>query len=138
MAIAIITSASELTEIAQLIKEETNGNVIIEPDKNTMKCLMEIKQSAINFDVENSIASLLRFRKEVYDQGKYASQKIIDIRGFSTINIHCNLISGVKDNGNSIDISYTFTLTEPRRLSNKYYTDQYLISQCTTGWNRIY
>ena len=56
--------AYELTEIAQLIKEETNGNVIIEPDKNTMKCLMEIKQGAINFDVENAIASLLGFGKK--------------------------------------------------------------------------
>ena len=33
--------------------------------------------------------------------------------GFSTINIHCNLISGVKENGNSTDIPYRFTLTEP-------------------------
>ena len=60
-----------------------------------MNCLMEIKQGAINLDVENSVASLLGIRKEVYDQGKYASQKIIDIIGSSTIIIHCNLISGV-------------------------------------------
>ena len=33
--------------------------------------------------------------------------------GFSTINIHCNVISCVKDNGNNTDILYTFTLTEP-------------------------
>ena len=33
--------------------------------------------------------------------------------GFSTINIHCNVISGVKDNGNNTDILHTFTLTEP-------------------------
>ena len=32
---------------------------------------------------------------------------------FSTIKIHCNVISGVKDNGNNTDILYTFTLTEP-------------------------
>ena len=31
-----------------------------------MKSLMEIKQGAINFDIENSIAPLLRFRKIVY------------------------------------------------------------------------
>ena len=54
--LAVIPGAYELFEIAQLIKEETNGNVIIEPDKNTMKKLMEIKQGAINFDIENSIA----------------------------------------------------------------------------------
>ena len=100
---AITTGAYELTEIAELIKE-TKGNGIIEPDRNTMKCKMEIKQGAINFDVENSIASLLGFRKKVYEQTKYASQNFIDIKGFSTINIHCNVISGVKDNGNSTDI----------------------------------
>ena len=109
---AITPGAYELTEIAELIKEETDGNVIIEPDKKTMKSLMDIKQGAISFDVENSIVSLLGFRKAVYKQGKYTPQKIVDM-GFSTINIHCNVISGVKDNGNNTDILYTFTLTEP-------------------------
>ena len=111
--LAIIPGAYELFEIAELIKEKTNGKVIIEPDKNTMKSLMEIKQGAINFDIENSIAPLLGFRKIVYKRGKYTSQKIVDIMGFSSINIHCNVISGVKDNGNNTDILYTFTLTEP-------------------------
>ena len=78
-----------------------------------MKGLMEIKQGAINFDVQNSIASLLGFRKAVYKRGKYTSQKIVDIMGFSTINIHYNVISGVKANGNDTDILYSFTLTEP-------------------------
>ena len=109
---AITPGAYELTEIAELIKEETNGNVIIQPD-NTMKCLMEIKQGAISFDVEKSIASSLEFRKAVYKQGKYTSQKIVDIMGFNTINIHCNIISGAKDNGKDTDILYTFNLTEP-------------------------
>ena len=110
---AITPGAYELTEIAELIKEETDGNVIIEPDKNTMKCLMEIKQGTISFDVENSIASLLGFRKAVYKQGNYTSQKIVDIMGLSTINIHCNVISGANDNGKDTDILYTFNLTEP-------------------------
>ena len=74
---------------------------------------MEVKQGAINFDIENSIAPLLGFRKIVCEQGKYITQKIVDIMGFSTINIHCNVISCVKENGNNTDILYTFTLTEP-------------------------
>ena len=114
MLYSIITpGAYELTDITELIKEETDGNVIIEPNKNTMKCLMEIKQGAISFDVENSIASLLGFRKIVYKKGKYISQKIVHIMVFSTVNIHSNVISGVKDNWNNTDILYTFTLTEP-------------------------
>ena len=111
--LAIIPGAYELFEIAELKKEETNGNVIIESDKNTMKSLKEVKQGAINFDIENSIAPILGFRKIVYEQGKYTSQKIVDNIGFSTINIHCNVISGVKDNGNNTDILYSFTSTEP-------------------------
>ena len=111
--LAIIPGAYELFEIAELLKEETNGNVIIESDKKTMKSLMEVKQGAINFDIENAITPLLGFRKIVYEQGKYRSQRIVDIMGFSTINIHCNVISGVKDNGNNTDILYAFILTEP-------------------------
>ena len=109
----ITPGAYELTDIAELRKEETDGNVIVEPDKNTMKCLMEIKQGALSFDIENSISSLLGFRKIIYKKGRYKSQKIIDIMGFSTINIHCNIISGTKDNGIDTDILYTFNLTEP-------------------------
>ena len=111
--LAVIPGAYELIEIAELKKEETNGNVIIEPDKNTMKSLIEIKQGEIKFGIENSIAPLLGFRKIVYKKGKYTSKKFVDIMGFSTINIHCNVISGVKDNGINTDILYTFTLTEP-------------------------
>ena len=58
----ITPGAYELTHKAELIKEETDGNVIIEPDKNTMKRSMEIKQGALSFDIENS---LLGFRKIV-------------------------------------------------------------------------
>ena len=74
---------------------------------------MEIKQGELSFDVENSIASLLGFRKVVYKAGVYTSQKIFDIMGFCTIDIHCNVISGVKDNGNNTDILYNFIPTEP-------------------------
>ena len=105
--LAFIPAAYELFEIAELIKEKTNGNVILEVDKNSMKCKMEIKKGALSFDIENSIAPLLRIRKIVYKQGKYTSLKIVDIMGFNTIIIHCNIISGAKYNGKDTDILYT-------------------------------
>ena len=52
-------------------------------------------------------------QKNSLKKGKYTSQKTVDTMGFSTINIHCNVISGVKDNGKNTDILYTFTLKEP-------------------------
>ena len=75
--LAVIPGAFELIEIAELIKEETNGNVIIEPDKNTMKSLLEIKQGAIDFDIENSIAPLLGFRKIVYKKVNIHLRKLL-------------------------------------------------------------
>ena len=64
--LAVIPGAYELIEITESIKEETNGNVIIEHDKDIMKCIMEIKQGSLNFD----IGPLLGFRKILYEQGK--------------------------------------------------------------------
>ena len=81
---------------------------------------MEIKQGANNFDIENSIAPLLGFRKIVYEQGKYTSQMINDIMGFSAVSIHCNVITGVKDNGNNTSHFYSNRTT---RLLDKYYTN---------------
>ena len=109
----ITPGAYELTDIAELIKEETDGNVIIEPDKNTIKCLMEIKQGAFSFDIENSLASLLGFRKIIYKKVRYKSQKTFDIMSFGTIKIHCNVISGAKDNGKDTDIYILFNPTKP-------------------------
>ena len=81
-------SAYKLSDIAELIQEETESNVIIEPDKITMKCKIEIKEGALSFDVENSLASLLGFRKILYTAEKYTAQRIVDIMGFNTTNIH--------------------------------------------------
>ena len=77
-----------------------------------MKCIKEIKQGLLNFNRENSIAPLLGFRKIVYKQGKYTSQKFIDIMAFSTTNNYCNVISGVKDSDDNTDILNNFTQTE--------------------------
>ena len=49
---------------------------------------MEIKQDSLSFDVENSLASLLEFRKLLNKAGKLTFQKFTDIMGFNTVNIH--------------------------------------------------
>ena len=105
--------AYEIVDIADIIKQETNNNVLIQADKNTMKCKIEVIQDVISFDVDNSVGSLLGFDRQIYSTGIHIATKIVDIMGFDTINIDCNIISGVKDNGNDTDILYTFNLIEP-------------------------
>ena len=57
-----------------------------------MKCTKEAKLGALSFDVENSIALFLSFRKILYRAGKNTSQKIIEVMVFNTINFHCYVI----------------------------------------------
>ena len=67
----------ELTDMADVIKQETNKNVLIQVDINTMKYKLEVLQGVINFDVENSVASLLGFDKQIYSRGKCTTKKLI-------------------------------------------------------------
>ena len=70
-------------------------------------------QDVISFDVDNSGGLLLGFDRQIYSTGTHLATKIVDVMGFNTINNHCYIISGVKDNGNDTDILYTFNITEP-------------------------
>ena len=44
--------------------------------------------------------------------------------GFSTINIHCNVISGVKDYGNNTDILFTINIIPTNILYQKVTKDR--------------
>ena len=102
-----------MSEIADIIKKETYGNVTIEADKNAMKYNMHVIQRVLSFDTDNSVALLLVFKKQVHLFVIYTASIIFDIRGFITININCIFISGMKDYSYNSDILYTFNLTEP-------------------------
>ena len=56
--------------MVDITKQETNKNVLIHVDNNTMKCKMEVLHGVINFDVERLVASLLGFDKQIYSKGK--------------------------------------------------------------------
>ena len=49
-----------------------------------MNCKIEIKQDSLRFDVEDSIAPLLGYRKILNKANIYTSQKFIDVGGFNT------------------------------------------------------
>ena len=63
-------------------------------------------QDEFSFDVDNSVGLLLGFDRQIYSTGMHLATKIFDIIGFDIIDLHCNFISGVKDNGNDRNILY--------------------------------
>ena len=66
-----------------------------------MKTIVDVIQVILNFSLDNSVAS---FNEQVYHFGKNTANKIVDIMGFNTTEISCNIISGVKYNGKDCDI----------------------------------
>ena len=73
--LAVIPGAYELIEIAELLKEETNGNVI-EPDKNAMKILMEPPGYLINI-----IPTNILYQNVTKDRIEYIEFHIKDEHG---------------------------------------------------------
>ena len=108
-----ITPGARVIWNIRINKKETDDNVKIEPDRNTMKCAIKTKEGAFSFDIDNSLASLLGFTKILFNAGKPTTQKPADIMGFNPNNIHCNVISGVKNKGNITDILYAFNIMKP-------------------------
>ena len=108
--------------------DQTDGIAITEADKNKMNCKMDVGGPVI-FDVTNLISSLLGFKKRNYLTGKNKGHRIIDIIGFHTISIHCNIISGIKEIGKDSDTLHIFNLTEPP-VYMIVFTGKKFISNC--------
>ena len=103
----ICPGSYEVSEVAQMIKRETYDNVILEADKNTLKCKTHVTQSAHIYDLDKSISSLRVLKKQVYHVGNYTSSCIfVDIMALITNKVHSMIISGIKHHGNNSSGNY--------------------------------
>ena len=75
----------------------------MQADKNTKKCKIEVLKDVTSFGVKPSVGFLLGFDRQIDSTGMHLAIKNVNTMGFEIINIHCNIISGVKDNGNDKD-----------------------------------
>ena len=66
--------ANGLSDIAVIIREETDGNVRLEVVENIMKCKINVGSSH-SLDFVNSIASILGFKQQNYSTGKHTAKK---------------------------------------------------------------
>ena len=89
------------------MKEATDGNVIIDADENTLRVRLD-KGFSVDFEVDNSTASLPVFEKQNYSTGKNTADNRVDIMGSCTTKNHSNIISGSMS-----EKLCTFNLTEP-------------------------
>lgn len=109
------TGAYDLNEVeeaiqAEIVKQGGSKKAIqIVGNKVTIKC--EIKLTAnyrIDFNVENSLRTVLGFEAKIYDQPVQKSESIVNILNVNTIDIHVDVISGSYVKGSQNPIIYSF------------------------------
>ena len=114
-----------INEALQLLLGEVNENdvqekkqpyIVLTGNKNTSKCVLEIASNTtiVNFDVKNSIRSVLGFEAKKYVGGKrYESENKIDIVRVQSILVHCDVISSSRVNGTPAPVIYNFSPNVP-------------------------
>ena len=63
----------------------------------------------VSFDVPNSLASVLGFKRDiVYGVGRHASKKLVNIMSVNSILVHCNIIHSSYMRGTQAPVVYNF------------------------------
>ncbi|ESP01328.1 hypothetical protein LOTGIDRAFT_157507 [Lottia gigantea] len=106
------------------------NNIEFEGNLNLNKIKLILKSnSKVDFNVENSLNTLLGFDKQIYTQSTLAPHKANIENDIDVINIHCNLINGGFFNKYKRQIIYslpTFTVPIGYRIIEKPFQTTYL------------
>ena len=86
--------------------------ISFEANPNTLRCILQLKHAnaMVDFDVHNSIRSVLGFTGSVYKGGpkRFESEDIVNILSVNTILVQCDVIDSSRVNGLPAPILYSF------------------------------
>ena len=79
---------------AEIIRIHGNNDIRILPNVNTLQCILTVvgAKCKVSFDVPNSIASVIGFKRSIYGVGRHASENLVNIMSVNSILVHCNII----------------------------------------------
>ncbi|ESO94025.1 hypothetical protein LOTGIDRAFT_153506 [Lottia gigantea] len=133
--IRLLPGSYEYVAINEYLSEyggSANGknNIEFEGNLNLNKIKLILRNnSQVDFNVENSLNTLLGFDKQIYTQSTLAPHKANIENDIDVINIHCNLINGGFFNIYQRQIIYslpTFTVPIGYRIIEKPFKTTYL------------
>ena len=110
----ILTGCYELKVInAEITRIRGNSDITILPNVNTLQCILTVIgvkcKVQVSFDVPNSLASVLGFKKDiVYGVGRHSSEKLVNIMSVNSILVHCNIIHSSYMRGQQAPVVYSF------------------------------
>ena len=93
------------------VQEKKQPYFVLSGNINTSKCVLEISSdtTVVDFDIKNSIRSILGFEAKKYTGGKrYESENKIDIIRVHSILVHCDIINSSRVNGTLAPVLYSF------------------------------
>ena len=112
----IPTGCYELKAInAEITRIRGNSDITILPNVNTLQCILTVvgAKCKVSFDVPNSLPSVLGFKQDiVYDVGRHASEKLVNIVSVNSILVHCNIIHSSHMRGQQAPVVNNFFWTE--------------------------
>ena len=110
----IPTGSYEIGRIREEIIRETGSKdkIILRSNPSTLKCQLVIaKDYEVSFDVENSIAETLGFKKQLYPAGEHDGEEIVNILQINSILVHVNIVKNSYIKGSIEQVIYNFFQT---------------------------
>ena len=105
----IPTGSYEIRAISEFISRLTKGNVTIQANLNTLKCILHVTSPyEIDMSGEGSIASVLGFAATLYKAGTYTGEHGVNILRVNSILVHTDVITSTYRNGNMEPVIYSF------------------------------
>ena len=84
-------------------------SVKIEPNNNTLKCVMNITGNfRVDFLLPNSIRTVLGFNKKVYTSGYHESENVVNIINVNSLRVTSDIIDASYSNGEHENTIYSF------------------------------
>ena len=108
--ITIPTGCYEIKAInREIVRQVTTKNVRVMPNLNTLQCVLVISDTyEVDFNMENSLRTVLGFEPKVYKKGRHASENPVNILKVNSVLVHTDIIEGSYNQGRMEPILYTF------------------------------
>jgi hypothetical protein len=107
----IPTGSYEIHSIRDWIFKKVGDKkkIILQSDGSTLKCTLTIEKGyEVSFEVDDSIANLLGFKKRTYPEGENLGEEIVNILQINSILVHMDIVKNSYIKGVSEPVIYAF------------------------------
>ena len=109
--ITIETGSYEIAGIRKEIHNQVDDkkDIDIKPNRATLKCMLIVRNGCtVDFNVENSLATVLGFNKQKYKAGSHNGEHLVNIMQVNTIMVNLDIVTNSYIKGVLAPVIYNF------------------------------